>query len=126
MIQEYEPEIEDVVNDDLQISGMMIHDGMRRVVQTHYQFDGLGVEVAGKTGTAELDLRHPNHGLFIGYMRRPLIRSMQWQSVLPMVYSSGNACLTANDIFKYIYNLADEDTILTGIASSDTSDTSND
>ena len=37
------------------------------VIQTHSQFDGLGVEVAGKTGTAELDLRHPNHGLFIGY-----------------------------------------------------------
>lgn len=41
-------------------------------------------------------------------------------------YTSGNACLTANDILKYIYNLADEDTILTGYASSDTSNTSND
>ena len=41
-------------------------------------------------------------------------------------YSSGNACLTANDILKYIYNLADEDTILTGYASSDTSNTLND
>ena len=41
-------------------------------------------------------------------------------------YSSGNACLIANDIFKYMYNLADKDSILTGIASTDTSDTSND
>ena len=41
-------------------------------------------------------------------------------------YSSGNACLTANDILQYIYDLADEDTILTGYASSDTSNTSND
>ena len=39
-------------------------------------------------------------------------------------YSSGNACLIANDIFKYMYNLADKDSILTGIASTDTSDTS--
>ena len=31
-----------------------------------------------------------------------------------------------DDILKYIYNLADEDTILTGYASSDTSNTSND
>ena len=38
-------------------------------------------------------------------------------------YSSGNACLIANDIFKYMYNLADKDSILTGIASTDTSDT---
>ena len=39
---------------------------------------------------------------------------------------NGNACLIANDIFKYMYNLADKDSILTGIASTDTSDTSND
>ena len=66
VIQEYEPEIEDVVNISSNIWDV-IHDGMRRVIQTHSQFDGLGVEVAGKTGTAELGLRHPNHGLFIGY-----------------------------------------------------------
>ena len=66
VIQEYEPEIEDVVNISSNIWDA-IHDGMRRLIQTHSQFDGLGVEVAGKTGTAELDLRHPNHGLFIGY-----------------------------------------------------------
>ena len=66
VIQEYEPEIEDVVNISSNIWDV-IHDGMRRVIQTHSQFDGLGVEVAGKTGTAELDLRHPNHGLFVGY-----------------------------------------------------------
>ncbi len=41
-------------------------------------------------------------------------------------YSFGNACLIANDILKYMYNLADKDTILTGIASTDTSNTSND
>ena len=44
-----------------------IHDGMYRVVQTHDQFNGLGVEVAGKTGTAEIDYYHPNNALFIGY-----------------------------------------------------------
>lgn len=40
-----------------------IHDGMRRVVQTHEQFNGLGVALSGKTGTAEIDYRQPNHGL---------------------------------------------------------------
>ena len=124
VIQEYEPEIEDVVN----ISSIIwdvIHDGMRRVIQTHSQFDGLGVEVAGKTGTAELDLRHPNHGLFIGYAPAS---DPEYAVAIRIAngYSSGNACLIANDIFKYMYNLADKDSILTGIASTDTSDTSND
>ena len=124
VIQEYEPEIEDVVNISSNIWDV-IHDGMRRVIQTHSQFDGLGVEVAGKTGTAELDLRHPNHGLFVGYAPAS---DPEYALAIRIAngYSSGNACLIANDIFKYMYNLADKDSILTGIASTDTSDTSND
>ena len=124
VIQEYEPEIEDVVNISSNIWDV-IHDGMRRVIQTHSQFDGPGVEVAGKTGTAELDLRHPNHGLFIGYAPAS---DPEYAVAIRIAngYSSGNACLIANDIFKYMYNLADKDSILTGIASTDTSDTSND
>ncbi len=124
VIQEYEPEIEDVVNISSNIWDVL-HDGMRRVIQTHSQFDGLGVEVAGKTGTAELDLRHPNHGLFIGYAPAS---DPEYALAIRIAngYSSGNACLIANDIFKYMYNLADKDSILTGIASTDTSDTSND
>ena len=124
VIQEYEPEIEDVVNISSNIWDV-IHDGMRCVIQTHSQFDGLGVEVAGKTGTAELDLRHPNHGLFIGYAPAS---DPEYAVAIRIAngYSSGNACLIANDIFKYMYNLADKDSILTGIASTDTSDTSND
>ena len=124
VIQEYEPEIEDGVNISSNIWDV-IHDGMRRVIQTHSQFDGLGVEVAGKTGTAELDLRHPNHGLFIGYAPAS---DPEYAVAIRIAngYSSGNACLIANDIFKYMYNLADKDSILTGIASTDTSDTSND
>ena len=124
VIQEYEPEIEDVVNISSNIWDV-IHDGMRRVIQTHSQFDGLGVEVAGKTGTAELDLRHPNHGLFIGYAPAS---DPEYAVAIRIAngYSSGNACLIANDIFKYMYNLADKDSILTGSASTDTSDTSND
>ena len=124
IIEEYTPEIEDVVSISSNIWDVL-HDGMRRVIQTHTQFDGLGVEVAGKTGTAELDLRHPNHGLFVGYAPAS---DPEYAVAIRIAngYSSGNACLIANDVFKYIFNLADEDSILTGYASTDTSDTSND
>ncbi len=99
---------------------------MYRVVQTHDQFNRLGVAVSGKTGTAEIDIYHPNNGLFIGYTRLFLSPSTLYLYELQMDILPGNACLTANDIFKYIYELADEDTILTGYASSDTSNVSND
>ena len=102
-----------------------IHDGMYRVVQTHDLFNGLGVEAAGKTGTAEIDYYHPNNALFIGYA--PASEPKYAISVrIANGYASGNACLAANDIFKYIFGLADESTILTGYAASDTSNVSND
>lgn len=83
------------------------------------------MDVAGKTGTAEVDVYHPNHGMFIGYA--PASDPEYAIAVrIENGYSSGNACLAADDIFKYIFELADEQSILTGVAASDTSDTSND
>ena len=124
VIQEYEPQVENIL-DVPQNVWNDIHDGMYRVVQTHEPFNGLGMDVAGKTGTAEIDIYHPNHGLFVGYA--PASEPKYAIAVrIANGYSSGNACLAANDIFKYIFKLADEETILTGIASSDTSNTSND
>ena len=124
VLEEYEPEIENTMSvpDNVWED---IHDGMYRVVQTHSQFNGLGITLAGKTGTAEVDIYHPNHGLFVGYTP---VDEPQYAIAVRIAngYSSGNACLAANDILKYIFELADEDTILTGVASSDTSNSSND
>ncbi len=54
-----------------------------------------------KTGTAEVDFRHPNHGLFIGYAPAS---DPEYAVAIRIAngYSSGNACLIANDIFKYM------------------------
>lgn len=123
-LKEYEPDIINTV-DVSQNVWDDIHDGMYRVVQTHKQFDGLGVDVAGKTGTAEVNIYHPNHGMFIGYA--PASDPEYAIAVrIENGYTSGNACLAADEIFKYIFELADEKSILTGVAASDTSDTSND
>ncbi len=43
-----------------------IHSGMRAVAEDLTSFNGFSVEVAGKTGTAEVN-NHPNHALFVGY-----------------------------------------------------------
>lgn len=102
-----------------------IHNGMQRVVQTHSQFDDLEISVAGKTGTAQVNNYQPDHGLFVGYA--PADDPEYAVSIrIANGYTSGNACLAANDIFKYIFELEDEETILTGYASSTVSNTSND
>ena len=128
ILNEYAPSVKNEMSDVPNSVWEDIHDGMRRVVQTHEQFNGLGVTLSGKTGTAELDIYHPNHGLFIGYTNSPSTGDAEYAIAVRIAngYTSGNACLTANDILQYIYDLADEDTILTGYASSDTSNTSND
>ena len=124
VIETYEPEVVNRVELSQEVWDIL-HNGMKRVVQTHDQFDGLGMEVAGKTGTAQVNTYQPDHGLFIGYA--PADAPEYALSVrIANGYSSGNACLAANDIFKYIFELADEETILTGYASSDVSNTSND
>lgn len=124
VVEEYGPKIIDEI-DVPQNVWDDIHDGMYRVVQTHNQFDGLGIDVSGKTGTAQIDIEHPDHGLFVGYS--PSTDPDYGVAVrIANGYSSGNACLIANDIFKYIYELADKNSIVTGVASSDVSDTSND
>lgn len=53
-IEEYAPSVANEMSD---VPGNVwedIHDGMRRVVETHEQFNGLGVTLSGKTGTASL------------------------------------------------------------------------
>ena len=116
VIQEYEPEIEDVVNISSNIWDV-IHDGMRRVIQTHSQFDGLGVEVAGKTGTAELDLRHPNHGLFIGYAPAS---DPEYAVAIRIAngYSSNYAAEIGRDITKVYFDANAAKDLITGKASS--------
>ncbi len=102
-----------------------IHNGMRRVVQTHGEFSNLGMEVSGKTGTAQESETRPDHGLFIGFAPAD-DPEVALAIRIPNGYSSGNACLVANDVFKYIFDLTDEKNIVTGFASSDSSNSSTD
>ena len=56
ILTEYAPSVKNQMTDVPSSVWDDIHDGMRRVVETHEQFNGLGVTLSGKTGTAELDM----------------------------------------------------------------------
>lgn len=93
-----------------------IHLGMRRVVEGKSYFSSLGVEVAGKTGTAQENKKRPNHALFISYAPYddPEI------SVTVRVacgYTSDYAAQIARDVYAYYYGLKEENEIITGEAS---------
>ena len=92
-----------------------IHTGMRGVVESKAYYSNLGINVAGKTGTAQESKSRPNHALFVSYApyEQPEI------SVTVRVahgYTSDYAAQIAREVYKYYFHLEDADKIITGNA----------
>lgn len=92
-----------------------IHSGMKRVVEKKSYYQNLGVTVAGKTGTAEESRSRANHALFVSYApyENPEITV---STRIAFGYTSEYAANLTRDIYKYYYELEEEDEILTGTA----------
>ena len=88
-----------------------IHQGMRGVVQNKKYYQDFGVEVAGKTGTAEEDKSRPNHGLFVGYA--PYDNPEVSMAIrIANGYSSDYACQLSKQLMTVYFDL-DENGALT-------------
>ena len=73
------------------------------------------IEAAGKTGTAQEDLKRPNHALFVGYAPydNPEI------SIATRIangYTSHNAAEVSKKILAYYFKVEDADPLLNGQA----------
>ena len=66
-IKKYEPVVSDKIEELSPSTWNHIHNGMHRMVEATPAFANLGIEMAGKTGTAQQSSVHPDHGLFIGF-----------------------------------------------------------
>ncbi|MBR5969696.1 MAG: penicillin-binding protein [Lachnospiraceae bacterium] len=80
-----------------------IHEGMRGMVEAQPFFDGIGVNVAGKTGTAEESRSRADHALFVSFApyENPQI------SVTVRVafgYTSSYPAQIAKDFYRYYYH----------------------
>lgn len=92
-----------------------VHQGMRGVVEYGSTFQGMTLNVAGKTGTAEENKKRPNHALFVGYApyENPEIAiSVQMANG----YTSANAAEITRDIINYHFGLQTSDEVLNGTA----------
>jgi len=114
VIVTYEPEVRNIIEMPEQYWDA-IHTGMRGVVQDMSYYTNLGINVAGKTGTAQENTSRANHALFVGYApyEEPEIAIA---TRIAFGYSSSFAAQTSKEIIKYYYNLADEEEIVTGEA----------
>lgn len=93
----------------------IIHGGMRRVVESKSYYNNLGVNVAGKTGTAQESKSRTNHALFVCYApyENPEIAIA---TRIAFGYSADYAARTTREVLKYYYNLEDEEQLLSGTA----------
>ena len=112
--QDFAPEVESTLSIN-QSTWDIIHEGMRAVVASRADYMDLGMEVGGKTGTAQESKSRPNHALFICYApyENPEI------AVAVRIgngYAATNCAMVAKDILQYYFKLADEADVLTGTA----------
>lgn len=115
VLKDYKPGIRNTIDTVSNVTWDAIHSGMRMVVETHEQFDEFGVNVAGKTGTAQQIPTRPNHALFVGYApyEDP---QLSIATRIAYGYSSANATSFAANVLKYCFNLESTATLIDGQA----------
>lgn len=111
VIKTYSPTVHNEITTISQSTWNAIHSGMKMVVENHAQFDELGVESAGKTGTAQQVKTRPNHALYVGYAPydNPEI-SIACR--IAYGYSSSNTAELAASVYKYYFDLEDKEILL--------------
>ena len=118
LLKDFTPEIRNQV--ELKSSTWeSIHEGMRQVVIKKSDYKILsnhGINIAGKTGTAEETRKRANHALFVSYApyENPEVTIT---TRIANGYTSNYAANLTRDIYLYYFNIQDEDTILSGTAS---------
>ncbi|TCL58573.1 penicillin-binding protein 2 [Kineothrix alysoides] len=112
-LEDYSAEVRNTIDMDASYWDS-IHSGMRAVVEAKSYYSGLGVNVAGKTGTAQESKSRPNHALFVCYApyENPEIAIA---TRVANGYTSDYAAQIAKDVIQYYYDLVDEEDI-TGTA----------
>ena len=118
LLKEFSPEVRNKV--ELKASTWnSLHEGMKQVVAKRSDYSILtanGIQVAGKTGTAEETRKRANHALFVSYAPydNPEVTIT---TRIANGYTSNYAANLTRDIYLYYFDLQEEDTILSGTAS---------
>ena len=117
VIEEFDSEVRNTI-DILDTSEWnALHTGMRMMAENSSHFRTFPIAVAGKTGTAQQDLRRSNHALFIGFApyEDPEISIA---TRIAFGYTSGNAAHYAKNVLSYYFEVEDANTLLDGQATS--------
>ena len=120
-VKDYTPEVKNKVTDVSTTTWQAVHEGMRAVVTSEdkdifTKLNASGVQLSGKTGTAQQSQTHPDHGLFVGFAPSD---SPQIAFAIRIAngYSSTFAAEVGNNVMEYYYKVTPENELITGEAS---------
>ncbi len=116
IIKNYEPTVVSTIDEVSDETWNLIHQGMISMINSTASFSGLGIQMAGKTGTAQQSEIHPDHGLFVGFAPADA-PEIAIAVRIANGYSSSYAAEIGRDIVKAKYQLGDINEIITGTAS---------
>lgn len=115
VVKTYEPTIRNTVDVLDSSQWQAIHTGMRMVVENSSSFTDFPISAAGKTGTAQENLKRANHALFVGYApyENPEISIA---TRIAFGYTSHNASDYARNVLAYYFDVENEEDLLNGQA----------
>ena len=93
----------------------VVHEGMRKMVTdgiARIIFRSQGLQICGKTGTAQERNDRTNHAVFESFAPQ-YAPEIAVNVVIPFGYSSGNAAALANRVYNYMYGVTSFEEILT-------------
>ena len=93
----------------------VVHEGMRKMVTdgiARIIFRSQGLQICGKTGTAQERNDRTNHAVFVSFAPQ-YAPEIAVNVVIPFGYSSGNAAALANRVYNYMYGVTSFEEILT-------------
>lgn len=122
ILEQYTSELfKEITYDEISPSTFqLLHQGMNKMVEMDSRFNVLreaGIDMAGKTGTAQQSAAHADHVLFVGFApsAEPEI-AMSCR--IANGYNSGYPAEIGRDMVLKYFNLADDSDLVTGSASS--------
>ena len=119
-IKEYEPKVDNQITEISKSTFNLIHNGMNFMVEKDTRFNSVrqgGIQMAGKTGTAQQSNTHADHVLFVGFAPSSA-PEIAFSCRIANGYSSGYPAEIGRDMVLKYYNLADDSSLVTGSASS--------
>lgn len=120
-VKDFTPEVKNTITDISSTSWNAVHNGMRNVIsvaqaRVFSKLNASGVEVSGKTGTAQQSDTHPDHALFVGFAQSS-DPEVAFAVRIANGYSSTYAAEIGNDVMEYYYQITPEEELITGTAS---------